>query len=50
MKIAFIIALEEEIDINKKQWKLKSIKNNRYYSCNVNNNKFFLIFIIFYQY
>ena len=44
MKIAFIIALEEEIDINKKQWKLKRFNNNHYYSCNVNNNEFFLIF------
>lgn len=44
MKIAFIVALEEEININKKQWKLKNINNNCYYSCNVNNNEFFLIF------
>ena len=44
MKIAFIVALEEEINFDKKLWKLKRVNNNLYYSCNVNNNEFFLIF------
>ena len=51
MKLAFIVALKGEVSIDKKlwklrgvNWKLKSFNNNNYYSCRINNNKFFLFF------
>ena len=44
MRLAFIVAIEEELAINKKQWKLKKINNINYYFTKVNNNEFILIF------
>ncbi len=44
MRLAFIVAAEEELTINKKQWKSKKINNVNYYFTKVNNNEFILIF------